>query len=160
MKKILSLIMVIMMVIFCSCSLSDNHVEIVEVHYKTHAEIGDFYIIDSYEELTKYLMPESENFYIVHGNDFYYSLNTDKYDESFFKNKSLVLVLFDGDSSSTIYKFRSVKVEDGILEMKITKYMYSILLCDVKPWTSVVEVTKEEANSIKDVNIEINEVDR
>jgi hypothetical protein len=160
MKKLLSLIMVLMMVILCSCSSDNNYAEIVEVHYKSRAEIGDFYIIDSYEELTKYLMPESENIYIVHGNNFYYSFNTDKYDEIFFENNSLVLVLFDGDSSSTRYKFKSVKVKDGILEMKIIKYMYSTILCDVEPWTSVVEVTKEEANNINDVNVIIKEVDR
>jgi hypothetical protein len=159
MKKIFIVLTLLLIFPLLACSNSDRNTQIIRTYWKNTPTVGGFCVVDSYEELTNGIIPKNGMIDDIDSKIFFAigesrsSLKIDSYDEAFFENNSLVFVVFGRGSSSISYKVKNVIIEDGILELKIKSDVPRAVTGDIINWTVVVEVTKEEANSIKDTNI-------
>lgn len=145
MKKILSIFVVLMyMLIMTSCSGIGSNVQIVRTSWESSDVEGDFYIIESYDELTEYVTNECSQ---------RLADSVASYDEEFFKEKVLVFALVSEGSGSISHKVKSIKINSGVLEVTVKRNVPEIGTMDMAEWTIVFELDIEEVNKIIDTNL-------
>ena len=64
----------------------------------------------------------------------------ERYDETYFQSKALVLVLFGESDSSTTHSLESVMGQDGALQITIRRDKPEIVLTALAQWAALVEV--------------------
>ena len=145
MKKIVSfLFLLVLFVPLVACSYTGRNAQVVRTQWDDNTKDGAYYIINSVEEL---------NNYITEGNENRLSQNVEGYDSTFFEEKSLVLVLISEGSGSVSHKLKDIKINGDVVEVTIKRNVPEIGTCDMAETTIMFEVSKEEANTIKDVNL-------
>ena len=145
MKKLLQIFTFLLLVFqLVACSTIERNVEIVRTQWDSSNVQGQFHIIDSADELNEYVSVE---------NCMKLSNAVEKYDESFFENKTLVFVLLSEGSGSVSHKVRSINFNNGVLEVKVKRKVPEIGTCDMAEWTVMFEISKEEASSIVDTKL-------
>lgn len=145
MKKVLKfLVMLFLFIPLVACSTTERNVEIVRTQWDSSDVQGQFYIIDSADELNEYVSVE---------NCMKLSNAVEKYDESFFEDKTLVFVLLSEGSGSISHKVRSINFNNGVLEVKVKRKVPEVGTCDMAEWTVMFEISKEEASSIIDTKL-------
>lgn len=145
MKKLLQIFTFFLLVFqLVACSTTERNVEIVRTQWDSSDVQGQFHIIDSADELNEYVSVE---------NCMKLSNAVEKYDESFFEDKTLVFVLLSEGSGSVSHKIRSINFNNGVLEVKVKRKVPEIGTCDMAEWTIMFEISKEEASSIKDTKL-------
>jgi len=145
MKKLLQIFTFFLLVFqLVACSTTERNVEIVRTQWDSSDVQGQFHIIDSADELNEYVSVE---------NCMKLSNAVEKYDESFFEDKTLVFVLLSEGSGSVSHKIRSINFNNGVLEVKVKRKVPEIGTCDMAEWTVMFEISKEEASSIKDTKL-------
>ena len=145
MKKLLQIFTFFLLVFqLVACSTTERNVEIVRTQWDSSDVQGQFYIIDSADELNEYVSVE---------NCMKLSNAVEKYDESFFEDKTLVFVLLSEGSGSVSHKVRSINFNNGVLKVKVKRKVPEIGTCDMAEWTVMFEISKEEASSIVDTKL-------
>ena len=145
MKKVVSfLFLLVLFMPLVACSYTGRNAQVVYTQYDENTKDGVYYIIDSVEEL---------NDYITEGHENRLSKNVEGYDSLFFESKSLVLVLISEGSGSVSHKLKDVKINGDVIDVTVKRNVPEIGTCDMAECTVMFEITKEEANSIKDVNL-------
>lgn len=145
MKKLLQIFTFFLLVFqLVACSTTERNVEIVRTQWDSSDVQGQFHIIDSADELNEYVSVE---------NCMKLSNAVEKYDESFFEDKTLVFVLLSEGSGSVSHKIRSINFNNGVLEVKVKRKVPEMGTCDMAEWTVMFEISKEEASSIKDTKL-------
>ena len=145
MKKIVSfLFLLVLSISLVACSYTGRNAQVVRTQWDENTKDGNYYIIGSVEELTNYITEENEN---------RLSQYIDGYAESFFEEKSLVLVLISESSGSVSHKLKDIKFNGDVVDITIKRNVPEIGTCDMAETTIMFEVSKEEANTIKDVNL-------
>lgn len=145
MKKVLNfLVMLFLFIPLVACSTTERNVEIVRTQWDSSDVQGQFHIIDSADELNEYVSVE---------NCMKLSNAVEKYDESFFEDKTLVFVLLSEGSGSVSHKVRSINFNNGVLEVKVKRKVPEMGTCDMAEWTVMFEISKEEASSIVDTKL-------
>jgi hypothetical protein len=162
MKKIFILISLLMMIPLMSCTDDKWNTQIIKTWSKNYPQVGDYYVIDSYDELSKHiydyklsLKELDEAFYFFTDMEFN-SLNIDKYDEDFFENNSLVFVVHHVWSISGTYEVKKINISDGLLKIKFKLRHPTDVDDALANWTVVIEMSKEDVNSIIDTQIILN----
>ena len=74
---------------------------------------------------------------------------TKEYDEEFFKDHNIVLVLLTASSGSIRYKLANIDLNDGVMEINITKKTLEIVTCDMAGWRIIIETDRQEIEEIK-----------
>lgn len=64
----------------------------------------------------------------------------DRYDEAYFRENALVIVLFGESDSSTTHRLESVTVQNGALQINILRDSPEIVLTALAQWAALVEV--------------------
>mgnify|MGYP006954373206 CR=1 FL=1 len=145
MKKLLQIFTFFLLVFqLVACSTTERNVEIVRTQWDSSDVQGQFHVIDSAEELNEYVNLE---------NCMKLSNAVEKYDESFFEDKTLVFVLLSEGSGSVSHKVRSINFNNGVLEVKVKRKVPELGTCDMAEWTVMFEISKEEASSIIDTKL-------
>ena len=145
MKKVVNfLFLLVLFIPLVACSYTGRNAQVVRTQWDENTKDGNYYIIGSVEEL---------NNYITEGNENRLSQYVESYDESFFEEKSLVLVLISEGSGSVSHKLKDVKFNGDVVDITIKRNVPEIGTCDMAETTIIFEVSKEEANTIKDVNL-------
>lgn len=145
MKKLLQIFTFFLLVFqLVACSTTERNVEIVRTQWDSSDVQGQFYIIDSADELNEYVSVE---------NCMKLSNAVEKYDESFFEDKTLVFVLLSEGSGSVSHKIRRINFNNGVLEVKVKRKVPEMGTCDMAEWTVMFEISKEEASSIIDTKL-------
>ena len=145
MRKFLNfLFMLFLFMPLVACSYTDRNAQVVRTQWDNNTKDGAYYIIGSVEELNNYITEENEN---------RLSQYIDGYDESFFETKSLVLVLISEGSGSVSHRLKDVKLNGDVVDITIKRKVPEMGTCDMAETTIMFEVSKEEANTIKDVNL-------
>ena len=80
---------------------------------------------------------------------------TKEYDEEFFKNHNIVLVLLTASSGSIRYKVENINLNDGVMEINITKKIPEIGTCDMAESHIIIETEKQE---IEEIKVMVNEI--
>ena len=73
----------------------------------------------------------------------------EEYDEEFFKEHNIVLVLLTASSGSIRYKVENTNLNDGVMKINITKKIPEIGTCDMEGWHIIIETDKQEVEEIK-----------
>jgi hypothetical protein len=162
MKKIFILLSLLLILPLMSCVDAKMNNQIIQTWSKNRPQVGDYYIIDSYNELYKHVynydlsIKEMDEIMYFYTDMELISLNIDKYDEDFFKNNSLVFVVHHVWSISGTYEVKKINISDGLLKIRF-KLRHPIDVDDaLANWTIVIEMSKEEVSSITDTQIIIN----
>ena len=116
---------------------------------------GKTYVIESLEELEEYYNANKEKYNLGHREKVYsdttigFADAIEEYDEEFFKNHNIVLVLLTASSGSIRYKVENINLNDGVMEINITKKTPEIGTCDMAGWHIIIETEKQEIEEIK-----------
>lgn len=115
---------------------------------------GTTYIIETKEELEEYLTANMEEFGLQHKEKVYADTTIgfedaiQKYDEEFFKNNNLVLVLLTAESGSIRHKVNSANIADGVMTINITRQTKEYQTCDMAGWHIIIETEKVSIDKI------------
>lgn len=148
MKKILFIFLISLMFFGCNQKYYEENV----FYYETSSWSEDFekqsiFIINSKIELEEYV-----------NNDL--NVLNEKYNEDYFKDKSIVIIYIVESSGSNSLKLKSFNINNGILDVVVKRFTpgpNEVGTCDIKYHHIVVEISKEEALSIDDYKLEIKE---
>ena len=116
---------------------------------------GKTYVIESLAELEEYYNANKEKHNLGHREKVYsdttigFADATKEYDEEFFKDHNIVLVLLTASSGSIRYKVENINLNDGVMEINITKKTPEIGTCDMAGWHIIIETDKQEIEEIK-----------
>ena len=148
MKKILFIILISLMFLSCSEKYYEDNVFYYETSYwSKDLENQSIFIINSKNKLEEYV------------NNDLNSLN-EKYSEDYFKDKAIVIIHIVESSGSNSLKLKSFNINNGILDVVVKRFTpgpNEAGTCDIKYHHIVVEISKEQALSIDDYEIEIRE---
>lgn len=152
MKKILFIFLISLMFFSCNQKYYEENV----FYYETSSWSEDFekqsiFIINSKIKLEEYV-----------NNDLNDDLNTleKKYNEDYFKDKSIVIIYIVESSGSNSLKLKSFNINNGILDVVVKRFTpgpNEVGTCDIKYHHIVVEISMDEALSIDDYKLEIKE---
>lgn len=156
-KSFKYLVVVVFMFLLVGCGAKDNVKDVTfEAKYiRTDGSISEVTEpvvkkITSLKELNDYYTENKENYNFTDNSELSSSFTTeiDKYDEEYFKNSFLLVVLVQEEGSDIYHTVKSVK-EDGkiVIERNLANHEAS----DVATWHVLIELS----NSIKDVDYKI-----
>ncbi len=156
-KWIVSVVTVVVIVIACTLLVAfkspDSDVQYIRTNWVdgTH---GTTVVIESKKELDEYFSTNKEKYNLGHKEKVYADTTigfvdaVEEYDEEYFKEKALVIVLLTESSGSIRHKVTNVSVKDGIMEIKIERVVPEIGTCDMAGWHVLVETEKQEIEKI------------
>ena len=155
MKKILLKTFVMCFVmLLCSFLVAfdsvDNSAQFVKTKYFS-IEDNTYFVIESYEELEKYYS-ENESKYgfnIIRSESLNFKDAIQNYDEEFFANNNLVIVLLNATSGSKRHKLTNCELEDGTLNLEIKIVSPEYCTDDMASWHVLVQVEKAPINDVK-----------
>lgn len=153
--KIIAMVFVLlactMLVAFKS---SDSNVKYVRTNYVDDAH-GKTLVIESIYELDEYFNANKEKHNLKHKEKVYSDTTIGfedaiaEYDEEYFRDHNIVLVLLTECSGSIGHKVISVKTNGGIMEIKIERQVPEIGTCDMAGWHIIIETEKVSIDEIK-----------
>lgn len=158
-KSIFSIMGIVVLVLFGSLLVAfkkvDADVQYIKTAYYSDMN-GQTIIIESKEELDEYFNTNKEKYNLGHRDKVYadstigFENAIEKYDEEFFKNKNIVLLLVTATSGSITYKADSITINDGVMDVKISRHAPEYCDCMMAGWHIIVETEKI---SIDEINV-------
>lgn len=145
MKKLLPLCLIILCLILTSCA-ANFHAECVRTYY-TGGQNEHFAIVHSTEELHNFSQTEKDLFPLTEFSP------AQKYDEAFFENHIVVIVILEDPSGSIRHKVTKASVTDKTLTLQIQDISPRVCTDDMAAWVVFVELDKEYEN-VSEVKIE------
>ena len=151
---------ILIMFVLLACTMlvafksQDNTTKLIRTNYVSGTH-GNTYVIESLEELEEYYNTNKEKHNLGHREKVYsdttigFADATKEYDEEFFKEHNIVLVLLTASSGSIRYKVANINLNDGTMEINITKKTPEIGTCDMAGWHIIIETDKQEIEEIK-----------
>ncbi|MGI6608494.1 MAG: hypothetical protein ACOX1F_05915 [Erysipelotrichaceae bacterium] len=102
-------------------------------------------IIRSAEELNKYYQENKDKYNLNDKSDSSMGfLNViDKYDEDYFKNQALIIILLEENSGSNRHSVKNITSEDGMLVINIERTVPEIGTCDMAQWHILIEIKSD-----------------
>ena len=151
-------VITIVVVLFASTFLvafasADKDVQYIKTAYYSDMN-GQTIIIESKEELDEYFNANKEKYNLGHREKVYadstigFEDAIEKYDEEFFKNKNIVLLLVTATSGSITYKADNITINDGVMDVKISRHAPEYCDCMMAGWHIIVETEKVSINEI------------
>ena len=151
---------ILIMFVMLTCTMlvafksQDTATKLIKTNYVSGTH-GQTFVIESKEELEEYYNANKEKHNLGHREKVYsdttigFADATKEYDEEFFKEHNIVLVLLTASSGSIRYKVANVNLNDGVMEINITKKTPEIGTCDMAGWHIIIETDKQEVEEIK-----------
>ena len=165
-KWIISIITVVvvllastMLVAFAS---ADKDVQYIKTAYYSDMN-GQTVIIESREELDQYFNTNKEKYNLGHKEKVYSDTTIGfedaivEYDEEWFKDQNIVLVLLTANSGSIRYKANNINIEDGTMTVSFNKKAPDMVTCDMAGWHIIIETEKVSIDEI-DIFVEGKEI--
>ena len=151
---------IIMVFVLIACTMlvafksQDTTTKLIRTNYVSGTH-GKTYIIESKQELEEYIKTNMDVHGLQHKEKVYEDTTigfvdaVEEYDEEYFKEKTLVIVLLTESSGSIRHKVTKASVKDGVMEINITKKTPEIGTCDMAGWHVLVETEKVEIEEIR-----------
>ena len=157
-KKGYKIIVMVFVLLACTMLVAfksqDTTTKLIRTNYVSGTH-GKSYVIESLEELEEYIKTNMDVYGLHHKEKVYEDTTigfvdaVEEYDEEFFKEKTLVIVLLTESSGSIRHKVTSASVKDGTMEIKIERKVPEIGTCDMAGWHVLVETEKVEIEEIR-----------
>lgn len=158
MNRTIRIISIIGILLACTMLVAfksqETNVKYIRTNYVSGTH-GKTYVIESIEELEEYYNANKEKHNLCHMEKLYsdttigFEDETKEYDEEFFKEHNIVLVLLTASSGSIKYKVENINLNDGVMEINITKKIPEIGTCDMVGWHIIIETDKQDIEEIK-----------
>ena len=151
---------VIMLFVMLACTMlvafksQDTTTKLIRTNYVSGTH-GKTLVIESKEELEEYIKTNMDVHGLHHKEKVYEDSTigfvdaVEEYDEEFFKEKALVIVLLTESSGSIRHKLTKASVKDGTMEIKIERNVPEIGTCDMAGWHVLVETEKVMIEEIR-----------
>lgn len=131
----------------------------INVGYLDYFEVKNFGVaINSKEELDSYYETNKVKYDYEYMNDYSFKNAITKYDDSYFTNKSLIILVIEETSGSNRLEVKSCGVIDGKLIVNIDRLVPVVGTCDMSLWHVIVEVDKKLTSNVEEVELELNTV--
>lgn len=165
-KWIISVVTVVVIVIACTLLVAfkspDSDVQYIRTNWVdgTH---GATVVIETKEELDQYFNTNKEKYNLGHKEKVYSDTTIGfedaivDYDEEWFKEHNLVLVLLTANSGSIRYKANNINIEDGTMTVSFNKKAPDMVTCDMAGWHIIIETDKVSIDEI-DIFVEGKEI--
>lgn len=138
---------------------SNLEAQYINVGYLDFFEIKNFGVaINSKEELDSYYETNKVKYDYEYMNVHNFKNAITKYDEGYFTNKSLIILVIEETSGSNRLEVKSCGVIDGKLIVDINRLVPTIGTCDMSLWHVIVEVDKELTSNVEGVELKLNTV--
>lgn len=152
MKKIISIILLVLM-IFIGCEKKiEKSIEVVSREYRAiWSEDYNFdtpILIDNLSDLKNFIEEHPEQF--ANENKF-----LEDYNEEFFKSKLIYIFIKSESSGSNNISAKGVKIEGAKLTLIINREVSEIGTADMAAWICLFEVNRSDIKDIKTVGYEI-----
>ena len=150
---------IIMVFVLIACTMlvafksQDTTTKLIRTNYVSGTH-GKTYIIESKQELEEYIKTNMDVHGLQHKEKVYEDTTigfvdaVEEYDEEYFKEKTLVIVLLTESSGSIRHKVTKASVKDGTMEIKIKRVVPEIGTCDMAGWHVLVETEKVSIDEI------------
>ena len=156
-NKIISIVTIAVIVIACTLLMAfkspDSDAQYIRTNW-VEATHGSTLVIESKEELYQYFNENKEKYNLGHKEKVYADTTIGfedaiaDYDEEWFKDHNLVLVLLTAESGSIIHKVNNISVADGTMEINISRKVPDIGTCDMAGWHVLIETDKVSIDEI------------
>ena len=167
-SKIIGLIVVAFILVASSLLVAftstDKNVQYIKTSYVSGMN-GQTYVIESREELEEYLNANKKQYGLGHREKVYsdstigFEDAIEDYDEEWFKDHNIVLVLLTANSGSIRFKATNVNINEGKMDISFTQKAPEMVTCDMAGWHIIVETEKVSIDEIN-VYVEGNELIR
>ncbi len=111
---------------------------------------GNNYIFESLEELENYYNENKEVYYLQ--EDFTEAIKN--YDDKYFSDHNLVLILLEEGSGSVKHEVKSYQMVDGYLKVNIDRVTPKYGTCDMAGWHIFIEVEKLVTSDYLGIEVE------
>lgn len=158
-NKIIAIVTVVVIMLSCTMLVafasSDKDVQYIKTNYVSGMN-GQTYVIESREELEEYLNTNKKQYGLGHRETIYSDSTIGfedaiaDYNEEWFEDHNLVLVLLTASSGSIRFKATNVNVYDGKMDISFVQKAPDIATCDMAGWHIIVETEKI---SIDEINV-------
>ena len=158
-SKIIGLIVVAFILVASSLLVAftsaDKDVQYIRTNYVREMN-GQTLVIESRAELDQYFNTNKEKYNLGHKEKVYSDTTIGfedaivDYDEEWFKEHNLVLVLLTANSGSIRYKANNINIEDGTMTVSFNKKAPDMVTCDMAGWHIIIETKKV---SIDEINV-------
>ena len=157
MNRTIRIISIIGILIACTMLVAfksqDTTTKLIRTNYVSGTH-GKTFVIESVDELDEYIKTNMDVHGLHHKEKVYEDTTigfvdaVEEYDEEWFKEKTLVIVLLIESSGSIRHKVTKASVKDGTMEIKIKRVVPEIGTCDMAGWHVLVETEKVEIEEI------------
>ena len=158
-KWIIGVVTVVVILLSCTMLVAftsaDKDVQYIRTNYVDEMN-GQTLVIESKEELDQYFNANKEKYNLGHKEKVYSDTTIGfedaivDYDEEWFKEHNLVLVLLTANSGSIRYKANNINIEDGTMTVSFNKKAPDMVTCDMAGWHIIIETEKV---SIDEINV-------
>lgn len=124
--------------LICGCQVSSLNYSYKFIPARENIKEVNKLIIDSFEE-------KEEITY----------LSIDEYNIEYFENNALVIINLSGDSGSVKYSVGNINIFNNVLDVEVVKAYPRTVTLDLVYKTLLIEIPKETANEINDINLKI-----
>lgn len=141
---------------------SDKDVQYIRTNYVDEMN-GQSFIIETKEELEEYLNINKKQYGLGHREKVYSDSTIGfedaiaEYDEEWFKDHNIVLILLTANSGSIRYKANNINIEDGTMTVSFNKKAPDMVTCDMAGWHIIIETEKVSIDEI-DIFVEGKEI--
>ena len=159
-KKIIFSVVTIVAILISTVFLvafarSDKDVQYIRTNYVDEMN-GQTLVIETKEELEEYLNTNKKQYGLGHREKVYSDSTIGfedaiaDYDEEWFKDHNIVLVLLTANSGSIRFKATNVNINEGKMDISFATKTPDIVTCDMAGWHIIVETEKV---SIDEINV-------
>ena len=158
MNRTIRIISIIGILLACTMLVAfksqDTTTKLIRTNYVSGTH-GQTYVIESVDELDEYIKTNMDEYGLHHKEKVYEDTTigfvdaVEEYDEEYFKEKTLVIVLLTENSGSIRHKVTKASVNEGTMEIKIKRVVPEIGTCDMAGWHIIIETDKQEIEKIK-----------
>ena len=151
-KKIIFSVVTIVAILISTVFLvafakSDKDVQYIKTSYVSGMN-GQTYVIETREELEEYLNANKKKYGLGHREKVYSDSTIGfedaiaDYDEEWFKDHNIVLVLLTANSGSIRFKATNVNINEGKMDISFIQKAPEMVTCDMAGWHIIVETDK------------------
>ena len=151
-KKIIFSVVTIVAILISTVFLvafakSDKDVQYIRTNYVDEMN-GQTFIIETKEELEEYLNANKKQYGLGHREKVYSDSTIGfedaiaDYDEEWFKDHNIVLVLLTANSGSIRFKATNVNINEGKMDISFTQKAPEMVTCDMAGWHIIIETEK------------------
>ncbi len=119
-------------------------------------------IIKSTDELERYYLDKKDTYDLERRTEIYSDTTTgflnaiDKYDNAYFKDSILILILLEEGSGSIRHTVKGAKDKQGLVEIAIERITPEIGTDDMAEWHIMIELKKADYKA-SDINVQISD---